>query len=39
VQGRELMHHTRGAMELTSVISYASALVWLAELIDSRGAR
>jgi len=39
VQGRELMHYTRGAMELTSVISYASALVWLAELIDSGGAR
>jgi MYXO-CTERM domain-containing protein len=39
VQGRELLHYTRGAMELTSVISYASSLVWLAEVIDSGGAR
>ena len=35
VQGRELLHYTRGPVELTSVISYASSLVWLAELIDS----
>jgi hypothetical protein len=33
-QGRELLHFTRGPVDLTTVIAYAESLVWLADSLD-----